>query len=105
MDSLLAGFDWDEGNWPKCGKHGVTKAEIEVFFQLEPAVRPDPYKDEPRLQAIGKSITGRYIFLVFMYRTKNDQTFIRPISARYMRQREIDHYEKKRRQADAVTPE
>ncbi|TBN45900.1 BrnT family toxin, partial [Paracoccus sediminis] len=23
----IAGFDWDDGNWPKCGKHGVSRAE------------------------------------------------------------------------------
>jgi uncharacterized DUF497 family protein len=105
MARLFAGFDWDSGNWPKCGKHGVTKEEIEGFFQLEPAVRPDPHPDEPRLRAIGKSPTGRYIILVFMYRAINEQTFIRPISARYMHQKEIDHYEKTPPQADALTPE
>ena len=26
------GFEWDEGNWPKCGKHGVTREEIELLF-------------------------------------------------------------------------
>jgi hypothetical protein len=25
-------FDWDHGNWPKCGKHGVGKAEIEAVL-------------------------------------------------------------------------
>ena len=26
------GFDWDDGNWPKCGKHGVTTEDIETLF-------------------------------------------------------------------------
>ena len=25
----IIGFDWDDGNWPKCGKHGVSREEIE----------------------------------------------------------------------------
>lgn len=95
MELSVAGFDWDSGNWPKCGKHGVTKKEIEEVFQVLPVVMPDPHPDEPRMRAIGKTKAGRYVFLVFMFRLIDGQTFIRPISARYMHQREIDHYEKK----------
>ena len=92
----IAGYDWDDGNWPKCGKHGVTKEEIEEFFHFSPAVIPDPHPDEPRMRAIGKAKSGRYLFLVFMFRLIGGQTFIRPISARYMHQKEVDHYEKTR---------
>jgi uncharacterized DUF497 family protein len=28
----LASFDWNAGNWPKCGKHGVSREEIEEVF-------------------------------------------------------------------------
>lgn len=58
----IHGFDWDDGNWPKCGKHGVAR---------------------------------RYVFLVFMFRKIGGQTKLRPISARFMHQKEIDHYEQK----------
>ncbi|MDR2054252.1 MAG: BrnT family toxin [Desulfovibrio sp.] len=93
----IAGFNWDRGNWPKCGKHGVTKEEIEEFFQNLPVVvMPDPHTEEPRMRAIGKTRAGRYVFLVFMFRLLDGQTFIRPISARYMHQTEVDHYEKTR---------
>ncbi len=92
----IAGFDWDEGNWPKCGKHGVSREEIEEFFASVPSVMPDPHPDEPRMRAIGKTKAGRYLFLVFMFRLIGGQTFIRPISARYMHQKEVDHYEKAR---------
>lgn len=92
----VAGFDWDAGNWPKCGKHGVQKEEIEEIFESSPAVMPDPYLDEPRMRAIEKTKAGRYLFLVFMFRLIDGQTFIRPISARYMHQKEVDHYEKAR---------
>ena len=90
-----AGFDWDDGNWPKCGKHGVSRAEIEELLLNTPAVMPDPHPEEPRMRAIGKTIAGRYVFLVFMVRQFNDKLFLRPISARFMHQKEIDHYENK----------
>jgi len=90
-----AGFDWDDGNWPKCGKHGVSRAEIEEVLLNTPAVMPDPHPEEPRMRAIGKAIAGRYVFLVFMVRQFNDKLFLRPISARFMHQKEIDHYENK----------
>lgn len=43
---------------------------------------------------------GRYIFAVFTLRHKGSKLLIRPISARYMHQKEIDHYE---RQQDKET--
>ena len=90
-----SGFDWDDGNWPKCGKHGVSRAEIEEVLLNTPAVMPDPHPEEPRMRAIGKTSAGRYVFLVFMIRQFNNQFFLRPICARFMHQKEIDHYENK----------
>lgn len=89
----IAGFEWDSGNWPKCGKHGVSRAEIEQVLLGEPTVMADPFQGEPRLRAIGKTEIGRYVFLVFMLREINAQTWLRPISARYMHQKEVEHYE------------
>jgi uncharacterized protein len=89
----IAGFEWDEGNWPKCGKHGVSREDIEQVLQGTPSVMPDPHTDEPRMRAIGKTDVGRYVFLVFMLRKIDNQTVLRPISARFMHQKEIDHYE------------
>ena len=89
----IAGFDWDDGNWPKCGKHGVRLEEIEQVLLGNPAVMPDPHPDEPRLRAIGRTKAGRFVFLVFMLRQDDVQTLLRPISARFMHQKEIDHYE------------
>ena len=54
---------------------------------------PDPHPDEPRIRAIGKTQAGRYVFLVFMLRNSLGETLLRPISGRYMHQKEIDHYE------------
>ena len=64
----LAGFDWDEGNWPKCGKHGVSREEIEQVLLNSPTVMPDPHQNEPRMRAIGKTDAERHIFLVFVLR-------------------------------------
>jgi uncharacterized DUF497 family protein len=89
----ILGFDWDEGNWPKCGKHGVSREEIEEVLLNTPAVMPDPHPEEHRMRAIGKTVAGRYVFLVFMLRDMEHQTFLRPISARFMHQKEISHYE------------
>ena len=89
----ITGFDWDDGNWPKCGKHGVSREEIEQVLLGEPVVMADPFPVEPRMRAIGKTRAGRYIFLVFMLREIGGETRLRPISARYMHQKEVDYYE------------
>jgi len=89
----ISGFDWDGGNWPKCGKHGVSRVEIEQLFAGHPVIMPDPYRQEPRMRAIGKTPQGRYIFLVFMLRQIDNQTKIRVISARYMHKEEVEYYE------------
>ena len=89
----ITGFDWDSSNWPKCGKHGVSCEEIEQVLLGDPAVMADPFPDEPRMRAIGKTQAGRYVFLVFMLREIDNQTKLRPISARYMHRKEVEHYE------------
>ena len=89
----IAGFDWDDGNWPKCGKHGVSREEIEQVLLGDPVVMADPFPDEPRMRAIGKTQAGRYLFLAFMLRKIDGQAKLRPISARYMHPKEVAHYE------------
>lgn len=60
-----------------------------------PAVFPDLGRaQEERFNAIGRNALGRYLFIAFTFRMKDDGTLIRPISARYMHQKEIDHYER-----------
>ena len=92
----VAGFDWDEGNRSKCRKHGVSTAAVESLFHRPIAVLPDPLhsKSEERFKAIGKTDKGRGIFIVFTLRTRRGKTIIRPITARYMHRKEMDHYEK-----------
>jgi len=90
----IDGFNWDDGNWPKCAKHGLSKAEIEEMVLNNPAVMPDPCPTEPRTRAIGKTLAGRHVFLVYILRDMEGLCLLRPISARYMHQREIQSYER-----------
>ncbi|HUY37662.1 MAG TPA: BrnT family toxin [Candidatus Binataceae bacterium] len=92
----VAGFDWDAGNRPKCREHGVSQAAIESMFRGSVAVLPDPAhsKSEERFKAIGKSEAGRWIFVVFTMRIRRGKRLIRPISARFMHNEEVEHYEK-----------
>ena len=96
MNDVLSGFDWDKANREKCRKHGVSISEIEALFMGPLAIRAD-YRHsltEQRLAAVGKGKAGRSIFLVFTLRERNAKTYVRPISARYMHRKEIEHYEK-----------
>lgn len=96
MDLDVAGFEWDHGNRGKCQKHGVSLVAIESLFRGPVAVFPDQTHsgDEERLKAIGRSDAGRHVLIVFTLRTREGARYIRPISARYMHQKEIEHYEK-----------
>ena len=95
MKRAISGFEWDSGNWPKCAKHGLTKAEIEQVFIRTPSVFPDPNLGEDRKRAIGTTAEGRYVFVVFTLRESELGILIRPISARYMHEREIRRYEQR----------
>ena len=90
----VAGFDWDKGNREKCRKHGVSVEEIEAVFRDGPDVMPDLAHSgaETRFLAIGKT-NGRHVFVAFTLRKMDGETLIRPVSARYMHKKEIDHYE------------
>lgn len=90
------GFDWDNGNRAKCEKHGLSVAMIEDLFARPLAVLPDAAhsQSEKRFRAIGHTDKGRGVFIVFTFRKKRNEVLIRPISARYMHQKEVDAYEK-----------
>ena len=95
MDLLASGFDWDEGNRAKCERHGVSIAEIETLFAHTVRIAPDPKHsaDEDRLIAVGRTSTGRALFVAFTMRTTNKRRLIRPVTARYMHAKEIRAYE------------
>lgn len=95
MAMLFEGFDWDQGNRAKCQKHGVSLVEIERLFDRPLRIEPDPAHSarEERFKAIGTTSTGRHVFLVFTLRRHGAETLIRPISARFMHRKEVQHYE------------
>jgi uncharacterized DUF497 family protein len=94
MQGVIGGFDWDAGNREKCRRHGLSLADIEALFRGPLAVHPARLGDEERLIAIGRTAEGRDVLVVFTLRRQGEKTLIRPISARYMHQREVAHYEK-----------
>jgi uncharacterized protein len=94
-DSLFFQFEWDVGNREKCQKHGVSIQEIEALFLNAPFVTPDVKHShtEMRYIAAGK-VAGRALFVAFTMREDDTgNECIRPISARYMHQREADYYD------------
>ncbi len=89
------GFDWDSGNRSKCRSHGLTPSQIEEFFKQKIYIAPD-YKHsqkETRYLAAGQSKKGRPMFVVFTLRENVEGLLIRPISARYMHEKEAKKYE------------
>lgn len=95
MDVSVAGFDWDAGNRAKCERHGVSVVELEGLFSRPLLIIPDAShsQGEERLRAIGKTASGRSVFLVFTIRVRAGKRVIRPVSARYMHRKEVKHYE------------
>ena len=101
MNIPIAGFDWDDGNREKCQKHGLTLEEIEAFFRQERLyVAPDILHShqEQRLLAAGRCpLNGRPMFVVFTLRGEDDKRRIRPMSARYMHEKEARKYDQEER--------
>src|SRR5579859_3141635 len=87
-------FQWDTGNQTKSWvKHRVTSDEAEQAFADEQRAvgqDPRPYSGEQRLYLLGKTRTGRLLYIAFTIRGKA----IRVISARDVNRREVPLYEK-----------
>jgi uncharacterized DUF497 family protein len=98
VDLQVKGFDWDEGNRVKCQKHGLLIKEIEDFFRQKLYIAPDikHSQSEQRFLAVGYSSSGKPMFVAFTLRNN----LIRPISARYMHEKEAKQYEQTFTQAD-----
>lgn len=91
----IEGFDWDDGNARKSvEKHDVSQGEAEQIFFNDPLlINEDAVHSvqEPRLNALGKADTGRFLHVTFTLR--NDGRLIRVISARPMHRKERARYE------------
>jgi uncharacterized DUF497 family protein len=92
----VSGFEWDKGNRKKCQKHGVSIDALESAFYGTMSIFPDPAhsQGEERFIGIGKTDEERNVFVAFTLRHHEGETFIRPVSARYMHRKEVEHYEK-----------
>ena len=91
----MDGFDWDDGNREKCCKHGLSREEVEHVLLRPLAVTEDfAHSDqEARRIAIGLTPSGRHVFVVFTKRLRQGRSLCRPISARFMRGKELRRYE------------
>jgi uncharacterized protein len=96
MTSVVAGFDWDDGNLEKCRKHGVLREEIELALVDDAHIAPDSKHSvaEQRFIAVRRNDEGRPMFIAFTYRMRGGLRLIRPVSARYMHKKEPMAYEK-----------
>ena len=96
MKLIVNGFNWDKGNYEKCLKHGVSRNVIEDFFKGEIWIAPDPNhsESEERFLGVGLSRFGRPMVVAFTFRKINGKKLIRPISARYMHEKEAKRYDK-----------
>ncbi len=111
MEGLLArleqaeGFDWDEGNLAKSWeRHRVRFSECEEVFANRPLLA-SPVEGhsgrEERFAALGRTDTGRLLFVVFTFRRGS----IRVISARDMSRREREEFQRgEKAQADPAIP-
>lgn len=91
------GFDWDTGNDTKnLTKHSIVREVIEALFHTSPPVTEDKRHSEKEQRFVTAGLTkgGRWILVVFTIREKAGQKFVRPISARYMHDKEVKRYEK-----------
>ncbi len=85
-----------QGNTVKCQKHGLSIAEIEAFFLVDLMVFEDirHSAQEKRLVAVGRGKNGDPVFVGFTIRFRGTEPFIRPVTARYMREKEFLRYAK-----------
>ena len=90
----LQGFDWDKGNIIKnLLKHQVESLECEEAFGDGGKVVFRDAKHsagEKRYILIGKTMTGRLLFIVFTVR----KNLLRVVSARGLNKKEAHFYEK-----------
>ncbi len=90
----VGGFDWDAGNIEKCRQHGLSLEEVESLFRRRIDVFPDVDHSDAETRYLGLGVTsrGRHVFVAFTLRMKHGDRLIRPISARFMHAKEINHY-------------
>jgi uncharacterized protein len=94
IKTVVRHLDWDPGNRDKCANHGISVEMITGFFQGEFRIIADSKHSqlETRYIAVGMSPDSRPMLVGFTFRIKKGRLLIRPISARYMHQKEARRY-------------
>ena len=93
MSTRYRYLEWDENNiWKNEVKHGVMAEEIEQCFNNPPFVIFPHKRVSDRRVLLGKTFSGRYLFVVFQHKSNNEAA--RPIHARDMKMNERRIYEK-----------
>jgi uncharacterized DUF497 family protein len=54
---------------------------------------PDPNPNEPRFRTAARASDGRPVFIVYTHRERDGRIYLRPVSARYMHEKEVRDYE------------
>ena len=96
MKLTFSGFEWDDGNRRHCQKHGLSRRQIERFLQQDnllvaPAVLHS--QQEERYLAVGRAQTGKPMLVIFTIKIVGGTVRLRPISVRYMHEKEARKYE------------
>lgn len=82
-------FDWDDSNTEHLARHDVSREEAEAFFNFPRHEEEQLVKDEPRIWALGKTLNGRYLALIYTIRNGR----IRPITAHTAKRKDRNFYE------------
>src|ERR1700739_4085426 len=89
----IDGFEWDEANAVKnIIRHNTYPDEIEETFYNRYKLRKTKQEG---YSLYGVTDAGRYLFVVFIFKKKNDRNIARVISAREITQKEKRYYQSK----------
>lgn len=93
----ISEIEWDDGNRLKCQKHGVSLAEVEHILLCDRTRILDDVSHssaEKHYIAVGCTAQNRWVFVAYTFRSTMGIISIRPISARYMHDKEVQNYGK-----------
>ena len=97
-DVRIVGFEWDRGNRSNVGSTAFPLRRSRLFCFRRRVRSRSPMSG---IRAANRGLSpsagprlGRGVFTVFTLRRHGEETFIRPVSARYMHRKEVEYYEK-----------
>ena len=80
------------------GSTASQKDDVEAVFAGSPLILPARVSAgiELRQYVVGRNSEDRFVFVVFTVRDKDGAAYIRPISARFMHEKEVRNYERQK---------